>query len=228
MFQAHAIERAVDLQRRSYHLLKWLASAVDRGFISTYDSHEYATLPEAARAWIDRHYADLPPAARPPVEDLDAFCNLFTTYLESSFDLVDDPGEIMYSPNAHCFCPICSCLVAAPRLRTKKLTRYDKQRARDLQARAIRQLALERDRTIEDAEPLLADRAVSEAAGLVAYAHDLGRRIDGVVEGPTSLALWRTFAWLPAGSPKLGFDLSAKVILDAEALLCNLVDAHRG
>src|SRR5262245_57767864 len=111
LFEEGAIRRAVDLQRRSYTLLRWMDQAIEKGFISYDAAHTYATLSGATQAWIDRHYMDIPVAARPAKEDVPAFSALFATYLEGSFDLVREPGQRLYSPDAHCFCPHCSWLV---------------------------------------------------------------------------------------------------------------------
>ena len=226
MFERDAIARAVDLQRRSYQLLRWLTDAIDRGFISFANAHEFASLSAAAVVWIDRHYADLPPATRPPREDLRPFCNLFATYLESSFELLENPGQRLYSPDDHCFCWMCSWLVAIPRLKLKKLTPQDRRRGRTLQVRAIKQLALDLDRTLSDeaADELVNDRALHEASGLVAYAHDLARRLDGVTGNPATLVLWRSFAWDELGAPKPDFRLTAEMVLDAEAKLVAAVN----
>jgi hypothetical protein len=70
MFERSQIERAVDLQQRSYKLLRWMIDAIDRGFISIGAAHTFSTFPEATTAWIDRHYNDLPNAARPPRDDM--------------------------------------------------------------------------------------------------------------------------------------------------------------
>lgn len=105
MFERDTIERAVDLQQRSYALLTWMTDAIDRGFIAFDTAHHYATLPEATLAWLNRHFLDVPAAARPTREDLSAFTNLFASYLETSFDLIEQPGERLYSPNAHCLGP---------------------------------------------------------------------------------------------------------------------------
>jgi hypothetical protein len=219
VFDRIAIERAVDLQQRSYKLLRWMTDAIERGFISYDAVHDFASLPAATFAWIDRHHADLPPAARPSRDELRPFCNLFATYVETSFELLEHPGHRPYSPGDHCFCPACSWLVPIPRLRLKKLAPQDHRRARALQVSALKQLALEIDRTLTDeaAARLLGERRHHEAAGLVAYGHDLARRIDGVTCTPATLVLWRTFAWNEAGAPKPGFVLSAELILGAEA-----------
>ena len=219
MFERTELERAVDLQKRSYALLEWVADAIDRKFISFKSAHAFSTLPEASKAWLAEHYENLPDAARPKPEDVRQFANLFTTYLESSFDLHEKPQQRLYSPEAHCFCPICSWLVDAPRLRPKTLTRHDKARARKLTVNALRQLAIVLDVALDDAraEAIADEPVMREPLALVAYGRDLLRRLDDVVEGPATLALWRRFAWTPQGSPKHGFQLTAALILDGEA-----------
>ena len=219
MFERTQIERAVDLQQRSYQLLRWLTDAVERGFISFKAAHTFSTLPEATHAWIVEHYNDLPHAARPPREHLRAFVELFVSYLDSSFELIETPGKRLYSDDAHCFCPMCSSLIDMPRLQPKKLMRSDKERARRMTTSALRQLALELDIALdgERADQLTDDPTLRDPLALVAYGHDLLRRMAGVVEGPATLALWRRFAWTPQGSPKQGFALTADAILDGEA-----------
>ena len=140
MFERDAIACAVDLQRRSYQLLRWMTAAIDRGFIAFGDAHEFASLSAATFVWIDRHYADLPPAARPPRDDLRPFCNLFATYLESSFELLEDPG--MRHCGCDCYC--CGTLVEIPRLKLKKLTPQDR-RARDVGHRRVTSLPVASD-----------------------------------------------------------------------------------
>lgn len=219
MFERLQIERAVDLQQRSYKLLVWMGDAIERGFIRFSAAHSFATLPAATRSWINSHYNDLPAATRPERDDLDAFCELFATYLESSFDLFENPVQRRYSPDAHCFCPLCSWMIAMPHLRTKKLSDADKERARRLTTIALRQLALDVDVAFDDilAEEITDEHAMREPLALVAYGHDLLRRLKGVVEGPASLALWRRFAWTPEGSPKHGYQLTAELVLGGEA-----------
>ena len=221
MFQAATIERAVGLQRQSYRLLRWMSDAVNRGFLSFTAAHRFATLPEAFSAWVKEHRAGLPPDARPSEDDLPAFSHLFATYLVGSFDLVEEPGERLASWEHHCFCPLCSWLVDMPRLRPKQVTRYAKRRAKDLEAIAIRQLARELEVSLTNArvDAIIADPELRDARALVAYAHDLLRRMQGIAEATVSLALWRRFAWHPEGSPKQGFELTASAILEGERAL---------
>ena len=108
------LERAVDLHRRGYALLRWLEEAFQKGFIAPEAAHGYASVEAYPCAWLGEHYDNLPAAARPAREDLGAFSRLFTTYLVASFDLELRPGEQRYSPDAHCFCPQRSWLVRGP------------------------------------------------------------------------------------------------------------------
>jgi hypothetical protein len=225
MLNRNDIRRAVDMQRHSYRLLKWMAKAVEEGFIEFETAHEYSSLPEAAEAWILRHYLNIPSGARVAREDLGDFCAFFSTYLENSFDLVPSPGKHLYSPDAHCFCPMCSWLVNAPNLKTKKLTPSDKRRARKMQEATIRDIAAERDvlLTDEDVDAIVDDPRLREVISLVTYGHDLLRRMKGIAAGPAVLALWRRFAWTESGSPKHGFRLKADAIFHAEKQLSDIV-----
>ncbi|MCB9689144.1 MAG: hypothetical protein H6738_11750 [Alphaproteobacteria bacterium] len=226
MFVREDLERAVDLQRRSYRLLKWTAEGIDRGFLSTRAAHAFTTLPQAASGWIDEHYDNLPPNARPPREDLEAFANLFSTYLYATFDLVEDPGKIRYSPDAHCFCPMCSWLVDAPRLRPKKVKPTHKERARELMRSFGNQIAAEAGVSVPD--DLLEGDELKVPLALGAYGLELTRRLRGFSEGTATLALWRTFAWEPTGSPRKGFELTADLLLEAERTVLAALSARPG
>lgn len=212
------LRRAVEMQQLSYKLLKWLAAAVNDGFIQFHTAHEYTTLPESAELWIREHYLNIPAQARPDHDDLPIFAAFFSTYLTNSFELLANPGQQRYSPDAHCFCPMCSWLVHAPRLKTRRVTANDKRRASRLQRDALEQLALDHQLAIasDQIELLLQDPGNRERAALIAYGSDLLQRTRGIATGPAILALWRTFAWTRPGSPKPGFQLTAEMILEAE------------
>jgi hypothetical protein len=215
------IAQAVELQRCSYELLKWLEKALSDGFIAPEAAHAYATLDEAAFAWIDRHYLNLPNVARPSREHLPAFSRLFSTYLTNTFDLDADPGQRLYSPDAHCFCPCCSWMVRVPHLRPKKVGAADKKVAESLKRALLRRLALECGTTGSEAvvDGMLRDPELRDVIGICTYAHDLLQRLNGVAVGPASLALWRSFAWTAQGSPKQGFKLSAAAIMAGQDVL---------
>lgn len=226
MLDPDRLRRAVDLQRRSHALLHWLAEAVDRGFVDYEAARSYATVPATAVAWLERHRLDVPVDARPEPADLLDFCRLFTTYLSSSFDFVRDPGKRLFSPDAHCFCPMCSWLEDAPRLRTKKVQPADKRRADRLEVAAAAALA-GREVTEAEVEGLREVDDLREALAKVAWARALLGRLDGASEGPATLALYRRFAWHRAGSPKQGYTVDADDLLAAEARLNQGLAARR-
>ena len=215
------LERAVEMQTKSYALLKWVGQAVSSGLLSFNAAHEYSSLPIAAKDWIEKHYLNIPASARVAFDDIPTFANFFSTYLENSFDLISQPGRIKYSPDAHCFCPMCSWMIDAPRLKTKTLTPADKKRALKLQVNAITQLGLDigADTTDSRSETIVAEKDTGEMTALYAYGQDLIRRLDGTASGPAVLVLWRRFAWTSLGSPKPKFRLSSSMILEAESRL---------
>ena len=221
MFSRDEVSRAVDLQRRSYQLLRWVASAIDKGFISFNAAHSYTTVSSAAEAWIQEHHHNLPENARPPQGDLKDFSGLFVTYLENSFDLARDPGKRLYTPSGHCFCPMCSWLADAPHLKAKSPTARDKNRAQKMMIDVINCIALENSVRISEKTigTILNDPNLREELALCAYGADLFRRMRGFASGAAALVLWRNFAWLRSGSPKKNFELTADLILNAENVL---------
>lgn len=230
MFEERTIRRAVDLQARGYQLLRWLESAFDRGIVTPHAAHHYASMADSALAWIERHWRNLPDAARPAPQDLPDFTRLFATYLTNTFDLELDPGERRYSPDAHCFCPICSWMVKVQHLRPKHLRTVDKKVAESLKHTFVANLAAGIDCRLGDpaVAALLREPGLRDAIGLCTYAHDLLQRLEGIAVGPASLALWRSFAWTSQGSPKRGFVLSAADILVAEQQVLLRIQAVHG
>ena len=122
---------AIEIQSRSYRLLRWVADAVQTGFIPSTRAHSYANVADAAFDWMDQHYSNLPQDCRPEREELRPFANFFGTYITTSFDVIDQPGMQLKTP-CGCYCQLCSHLVKAPHLRPKKLTKRDRTRARRL------------------------------------------------------------------------------------------------
>jgi hypothetical protein len=218
MFVKDELSHAIDLQKRSYELLQWVASAVKKGFVSFNAAHSYSSTSSAAGDWIQRHYQNIPENARPSHSDLKDFSGLFSTYLENSFELVSSPGKHLYSPDAHCFCQMCSWLVDAPNLKTKTPTPKDKKRAQKMMIDVINRIATDNDVKLseEKVEAIANDPNLREKLALCAYGFDLFQRMNGIAVGTAALVLWRNFAWLPSGSPKKKFELTADLILNAE------------
>lgn len=220
MLNREEVEQAVDLQRKSYNLLRWLSGAMTKGIIRFDRAHDYLDEAQAAKDWIEGHYLNLPPDCRPERDELEPFAQFFSTYLFNSFDLVQNPAKQTVS-GCGCYCPICVYLVDAPHLRVKKVHRRDKVRARKIKIYALQQLALERDTHLEpeQAEELIDSPDTALEASLIAYGQQLVARTRGFAVGPSVLALWREIAWEKTGAPKKDFQLEAEQILSAEESL---------
>ncbi|OYP30324.1 hypothetical protein [Rhodopirellula sp. MGV] len=218
LFQITELQALIDLQQRSYRLLRWVADGVDRGFLSFSTAHRHSSLPGSAQEWLREHYQNIPENARPDPHEVERFCAFFTTYLTNSFDLHQAPGQRRYSPDAHCFCPMCSWLVDAPHLQTKKLSNRDKRRAHNLRITAIKHVAVDLGEPLEDQgiQSILDTRDGTVDASLIAYGFDLRKRIKGIATGPAILSLWRSFAWHESGSPNPEFELQAEMFVQAE------------
>ena len=225
------VEQAVRLQTRGYLLLRWLEKALNDGFIAPEAAGVYGTSEDAAYAWLDKHYLNLPDDARPERSELRAFSNLFTTFLGNTFELDADPGEYLYSPEAHCFCPICSWMVRKPHIRPRKVGAGDKVVAERMKRGFLLRLAAARSVSVPEAtvDEMLTAHELRDPLGLCTYAADLLQRLEGrTAAGAASLALWRSFAWTPQGSPKKGFVLSADDIMAAQEVLAGRMSAGEG
>ena len=230
MFDADRISESVEIHRRSYGLLHWLGGAIERGFISCETAHDYATEAEATEAWIVEHYENLPKAFRPPQltgDPFRRFANFFTSYLTTSFDILENPKQTTKSSCGVCFCPACTYIGSAPHLRAKKVTPADKRRAEKMKYDYLAQLALDRSARIPQDEiaRVLGDASLSRKAALATYGAELLNRCQGRSSGPAALALWRQFAWRTTGSPDREFELRAPDIMAAEKELCELLPA---
>lgn len=227
MFVPAEVTRAVDLQARAYKLLVWLEKAIADGFIPPVAATVHSTEKHSAEAWISKHYLTLPEAVRPALEDIGTFSQLFSTYILNTFAFDAQPGQRLYSPDAHCFCPMCSWMVNVAHIAPVKPSAADKTRAERMKRGYLRNLASADGLSVSDeaCDALLADPVLREPIGLATYATDLLTRLQGVTVGPASLVLWRSFAWTREGSPKKKFVLTAEAILAAEALLLDRVRA---
>jgi hypothetical protein len=216
--ETRELERALNFQQKGYQLILWLGSLADGAKVSFDQMHEAATMSEAARRWLERHRPTLPERCRIDPEDVAAFANVVASFLSSSFDLVAQPGTRRVS-KCGCPCDWCSYAVAASHLRTKKVSKRDKTRARRLQADLIMERALKNGRTLSDDQALriVDDEQLGESAAILTYADELIRRMNGLYEGPAVLALWRRFAWNREGSPKKDFRLTIDAVRKAQA-----------
>lgn len=235
MFTRETLSKAVEMQHKSYLLLQWVEKAIERNVISTTSSHEYMSMAEVAKEWIAEHYLNIPKKCRPEQHDIEPFSKMFSSYLSTSFDLIEHPGKILYSEGAHCFCPMCSYLINAPHLKPKKLSKKDKKRAQKLKAQYVEKLSLHLHIPLSsrDIQRLIHDKDLQEMLALTTYADELLLRIQGHTEGSALLALWREFAWDVHGSPKKKFELTVDSIMNAEQQLIDVIqhmktEQHRG
>jgi len=100
MFELVKLKRAIEIQERSYALLRWLVRGRD-AFEGT--SHPDLELAAAAEDWLRRHYLNLPADAQPAYADLPDFAKFFCSYLQTSF--VKVRRKISY---CGCYCDWCS------------------------------------------------------------------------------------------------------------------------
>ena len=75
-------------------------------------------------------YDFIPDLLRPKPDEIDEFGAFFSTFLTSSFDVIDKPGT--RGGPAVCYCDVCLTISNAPHLQAKKLYARDKRRARVL------------------------------------------------------------------------------------------------
>jgi hypothetical protein len=209
------IESAVQIQKRSYKLLRWVGDAIDRGVITFSRAHGDASAADAAFDWISEHYEDLPESARPLPDQLRPFSNYFGSYVTTSFDLVRDPRQRLAS-SCGCYCELCSHLVDASHLQAKKPSSRDKEKGIADCVSRIELLAKEEELPLSSdlAAALVASHRRESAYS--AYGYSLLERLRGSEGGPHVLALWRMIAWKPEGSPIKGFTLESGDIFDAE------------
>jgi hypothetical protein len=229
MLKEKEIKHALNLQERSYNLLLWMADAVTKGFIEFNTAHEYSSLPEATTEWILIHYKNIPDNARVEKKDLHQFSAFFSTYLENSFNLIEEPGKQLFSIDAHCFCPLCSWLINSPNLKTKKPTSTDKRRAKKMKTSAVKEISMENELSLntDQIKEIVENSEFREELSLAAYARDLLIRVNGIAMGPAVLVLWRGFAWRKEGSPKHNFKLTPELIFENEQKLIKILKKYK-
>ena len=232
MIWNETLENVIRLHQKAYKLLLWVQGGIDSGWISPKSAHHNMSAVQVTKDWLLKHYLNLPNAVRSNKNDpdeIDAFCNLFSAFLITSFDIDEQPRRRRYSEAAHCFCPMCSYMIRVSHLKPKKLTKKNKDRAKKLKLNALRQLCLDVNiEWQEDFIKFLAEDIDSyEEAAIIAYSYELVRRAKGVVEGPAVLALWREFAWNKSGGPKKNFYFDIETALKAkEKIVKRLRDNH--
>jgi hypothetical protein len=217
MFDQTELAETLDLHHKSYELLRWVSRNLRNNTLDFTTAHEAVSNVEAAQEWILRHWHNLPAKIRPLERQLDAFAHLFTSYLTTSFKLVENPGPQVRS-YCGCYCRWCTYLGQANRLQVNSPSKGAKRTAEELKRVYLTTLATHEARTltIRQVDSLIANTDLRESLAIATYSHELIRRTRFASQGEGVLALWRQFAWDKSGM-KPGFRFDLGTVLAAES-----------
>ncbi len=183
--------------------------------------------PEAAIDWLRSNYDYIPEELRPSKDAINEFAAFFSTYLTSSFDMVERPGTRGKGPTPKfgCRCDLCMRIIQASHLQPKKLHTRDKRRADFLMIECLAQFARENGLDLGEqlAAQIVSNQETRRSAAYLAYGDWLIRRLAGESDGPAILALWRIIAWDPRGGMRRGFELQLKDFKVAEETLVSAI-----
>lgn len=197
---------------RSYKLLIWIRDAVDEGLILPAQATHHSGGPDASTEWLRSNYRNIPDELRPPIDEIEEFAAFFSTYLTTSFDVIEKPGYKGAGrlPEYGCRCELCLRIINASHLQPKKLYDRDKRRAEFLMVECLLHLAAENGIRMSEsfAVELVNGQSTRRSAAYVAYGYWLIQRLSGESDGPAILALWRLIAWDPRGGMRSGFILA--------------------
>ncbi len=212
--------RALHLQAESYAFVRWLADNTADALTTLTEEHGNRPPREVMADWLRTNGSTLGYVKRLREEDRIAFANLFVSYLEISFDLLDQAPR-QSSSTCHCFCFMCVSITTSSRLVPKKPGSADKERAKRALEAELRSVAATLAPTAAlspaNAKALLADPALREPLAIAAWMSAVLRRMRGDFVGTEALVLWRRFAWTPGGSPKHGFAITEAAVTSAQA-----------
>jgi hypothetical protein len=203
-------------------MLMWITEALNKSLIAPSRAAHHSGGPDAATEWLQANYDYIPENLRPAPNDIAEFAAFFSTYLTSSFDVIEKPGTRGEGPTPKwCRCEICMRIENAPYLQTKKLHARDKRRADMLMSECIFDLAKENALHMDDdfAMQLVTSADTRRKSAYLAYGVWLIKRLSGESDGPAILALWRLIAWDPRGGMRRGFALRLEDFKAAEAEL---------
>lgn len=221
MFDRQALTRVIDLQERSYRLLKWTNAALQRKIVSFDTIHESLSLAEAAAEWISRHFENIPPEARPERAQLREFAQLYSSYLATSFELVKQPRIRAVSP-CGCYCAYCTYFAVGSNLKIRRITSAARRDAAELKRLYVCALTGQLNLAFAGREQaLLEEQSLAADVSWATYGRELLRRSEFASQGPGVLVLWREIAWTDPrqGAMKPDFALTAERILTAERRL---------
>ena len=205
----------------------WVSDAIDSDLIQPSRARSHSGGPEAALEWLRYNAHGIPTDLLPPEAELPEFAAFFSTFLTSSFDVIEEPGTRgEAAPRGSCRCDLCVRIVNAPHLQSKKLYLRDKRRAIFLMAESIAELGRENGVLVEEslAQKLATNRAIQREAAYVSYGRWLIRRLSGESDGPAILALWRLIAWDPRGGMRRDFTLELNDFKHADKTILSEIE----
>lgn len=204
----------------------WISDAIDKGQIQASRAAHHSGGPDAANQWLRSNYYHIPEKLRPAQSDIDEFAAFFSTYLTSSFDVIEKPGTKGEGPTpTSCRCELCMRIVNAHHLQAKKLYARDKRRADFLMCDCVVDLAIKNNLEIDErsAEQIVTVQTTRRSAAFITYGHWLIRRLSGETDGSAILALWRLIAWDPRGGMRQGFTLKLNDFKTAETQILSTI-----
>jgi hypothetical protein len=216
---------AYDISQKAYLLLKWLEEAMNKKFFSPKSAHLNMSSSQAVEEWLIDHIENLPTHTRPNIisqDELKMFCNYFSSFLTTSFDIVEKPGKRLYSEDAHCFCPMCSWLINVSHLKAKKIHLNDKKKSDKLKKNTLTQLCIDLgiEYPVDDFKEIINSNKTYESVSVITYGNELISRTKGNSNGASVLWLWRNFAWNKLGSPRKNFKFTKNYLLDSKTKVC--------
>jgi hypothetical protein len=181
MLNAERLLLAIKTHSKSYDLLRWIATAIDKGKLSVERAERHSDTPDAAFDWLERNKYFIPPKFLPDRAHFREFANFFWTYVTTSFDVIADPGTRLQPGDCGCTCPSCARITNAPHLQPKKLAKADKRRADELLVGRLAALAEEEGLSVapERFVNILADLTTRRIAAFSTYGQWLINRLLG-------------------------------------------------
>lgn len=212
------IGRALELQAQSYAFVRWLGDHQADVLTTLTEDHGDRPPREVMAEWLRTSGSLLGYTRRLREEDQVAFANLFVSYLEISFDLLDHGRRIESSP-CGCYCSMCVSITSSSRMVPKKPGSADKERATRALEAELQSVAGAAGSTLTKPQikALLGDPELREPLAIAAWMSAVFRRMRGDFVGTEALVLWRRFAWKPEGSPKHGFAITEAAVTSAQA-----------
>jgi hypothetical protein len=172
------LERALDLQKRSYALLLWIGQSASR----LLDQQALGSWSSCVD-WLKHHWNDFPVELRPGLAELDAFAKMLTSFFTTSFHVDVKNGKAR--------------LVRGQKFKNGQSKKHaagkTAETAAELSLMAIASLAETEGILLENdvSAAILNDEATSQALSLWSYGCELARRSQFASQGPAVHHLWK-------------------------------------